>query len=250
VEHRLSRALGTRVACPPCSCNTFVEVGGLHLHRSRPFSVGWVRGQDASDVVPLADGTALPGGLAVCLGYPDPSEGTSEDLPIGTAFFPRQSGHGHTHRAGKTTSVRDSPLGLWFFGTLCLSFVMGLLTPPRMIRWFPFQLKGVTFVFLAYGCLLLMSASFRPIGERIDVVLSQQFESLEFLWWLLGAGMVLSIRSILVLLLKWVQGRLNRWILPLSLWGLSVVSLAVRRMPSPVQEMGGWQASGFWQDQP
>ena len=136
--------------------------------------------------------------------------------------------------------------GLWFFGTLCLSFVMGLLTPPRMIRWFPFQLKGVTFVFLAYGCLLLMSASFRPIGERIDVVLSQQFESLEFLWWLLGAGMVLSIRSILVLLLKWVQGRLNRWILPLSLWGLSVVSLAVRRMPSPVQEMGGWQASGFW----
>jgi hypothetical protein len=135
---------------------------------------------------------------------------------------------------------------LWVLGTFGLSLVTARLAPVKKTRWFLFQLKGVTLIFFTYGFLLLLSASFHPISERIDIVLSQLFESLEFLWWLLGAGIVLSIRGLLVLLIKWAQSQLNRWILPLSLWGLSLLTYAIGRMPSSLQEIGGLKVSGFW----
>jgi hypothetical protein len=136
--------------------------------------------------------------------------------------------------------------GLWVLGSFGLGLVTAGLASVGVTRSFLFHLKGVVLVFFIYGFLLVVPGSFSSVEERIDVVLSQLFESLEFLWWLLGAGIVLSIRSILVLLLKWVQGKYNRWVLPLSLWGLSLLTYAVGRLPSLLQELGRWNVSGFW----
>jgi hypothetical protein len=135
---------------------------------------------------------------------------------------------------------------LWFLGSLGISLGMAKLTSITTARSFPFQLKGVALIFFIYGFLVLLRASFHSFGERIDVVLSQLFESLEFFWWLLGAGIVLSIRGLIILLLKWVQSQLNRWVLPLSLWVLSLLTYAVGRLPSFLLEIGGWNASGVW----
>jgi hypothetical protein len=135
---------------------------------------------------------------------------------------------------------------LWFLGTFGISLVTARLASLTATRAFLFQLKGVAPIFFIYVFLVLLRGSFQPMADRIDVVLSQLFESLEFLWWFLGAGIVLSIRGILVLLLKWVQSQLNRWVLPLSLWGLSLLVYAAGRSPSSLQEIGGWKASGFW----
>jgi hypothetical protein len=135
---------------------------------------------------------------------------------------------------------------LWFLGTLGLSLGMAKLASITSARSFLFQLKGVVLIFFIYGFLVLLGASFHPFTERIDLVLSQLFESLEFLWWLLGAGIVLSIRGFIILLLKWVQSQLNRWVLPLSLWGLSLVTYAPGRLPSFFQEIGGWKVSAVW----
>ena len=123
---------------------------------------------------------------------------------------------------------------------------MARLSAITATRSFLFQLKGVALIFFIYGFLILLRASFHPSSETIDVVLSQVFESLEFLWWLLGAGIILSIRGLIVLLLKWVQSQLNRWVLPLSLWGLSVVTYTLGRLPSFLQDMGRWDVSALW----
>ncbi len=136
--------------------------------------------------------------------------------------------------------------GLWVLGSFGLGLVTAGLASVGVTRSFLFRLKGVALVFFIYGFLLVAPGSFSSVAERIDVVLSQLFESLEFLWWLLGAGIVLSIRGILVLLLKWVQGKYNRWVLPFSLWGLSLLTYAVGRLPSFLQELGRWNVSGFW----
>ena len=135
---------------------------------------------------------------------------------------------------------------LWFLGTLGLSLGMAKLTSITAAQPALFRLKGVALIFFIYGFLVLLRASFHPFAEGIDVVLSQLFESLEFLWWLLGAGIVLSIRGFIILLLKWVQNHLNRWVLPLSLWGLAFITYAVGRLPSFLQEVGGWNVSAAW----
>jgi hypothetical protein len=135
---------------------------------------------------------------------------------------------------------------LWFLGTLGLSLGMAKLTSITAARSALFELKGVALIFFIYGFLVLHRAPFHPFIEGIDVVLSQLFESLEFLWWLLGAGIVLSIRGFIILLLKWVQGHLNRWVLPLLLWGLSLITYALGDSPSFLQEVGGWNVTAAW----
>jgi hypothetical protein len=134
----------------------------------------------------------------------------------------------------------------WFLGTLGLSLGMAKLASVTPTRSFPFQLKGVTLIFCIYGFLILLRTSIQSFTESIDVVLSQLFESLEFLWWLVGAGIILSVRGLIVLLLKWVQSHLNRWVLPLSLWGLFIVTTALGWSPVYLKTIGGWGVRSLW----
>ena len=135
---------------------------------------------------------------------------------------------------------------LWFFGTLGLSLGMASLTSIIPTRSFPFQLKGVVLIFFLYGFLILLGASIHPLVETIDVVLTQVFESLEFLWWLVGAGIILSARGLIVLILKWLQVQLNRWVLPLSLGALSIVTYTFGWVPSHLQAIGIRGVSSLW----
>ena len=87
-SHCLSCTLGARLAHTRYSTERFMAVGGLHLHVSHSFSVGWKRGQNASRLVPLADRSALPVVMVGRLGFSGSNQGhpwISKTLQL---FFP------------------------------------------------------------------------------------------------------------------------------------------------------------------
>ena len=117
-----------------------------------------------------------------------------------------------------------SRFGLWFFGTLGLSLGMGRwasrISPPLFLcRWWT-----IAGVFAAYGLCILVQGSPAQLEEAIDTALLHLFNSLDLLWWVVGAGMILSVRGLTLMLLKWIQALLNKWILPLSAWVIPLIA--------------------------
>jgi hypothetical protein len=136
--------------------------------------------------------------------------------------------------------------GLWFFGTLGLSLGMSRLTPQLSGRSYLYRWMTIGGVFAIFALYIFVQGPPAQLQVTIDTSLLQLFNSLELLWWVIGAGIILSVRGMTMVFLKWIQALLHRWILPLSAWVIPVFAFAMGWLGPWIDEVGKAKAAGLW----
>jgi hypothetical protein len=106
--------------------------------------------------------------------------------------------------------------------------------------------KTVVGVFAVYALMLLVREPLSQLSEKMDTALLHLFNSLELLWWITGAGIILSVRGLTLMALKWIQAFLQRWGLPLAAWILPPLAYAMAWIPPLIQEYGLIGVFGMW----
>ena len=136
--------------------------------------------------------------------------------------------------------------GLWLIGTSGLSLGMSGLAPKISCRSYLFRWTTIAAVFGIYALCILFWGAPSQLHERTDTALLHLFYSLELLWWVVGAGIILSVRGMALMLLQWIQALLRRWILPLSLWIFPVFAYGMGWLSPLAGEIGALGAAGLW----
>lgn len=135
---------------------------------------------------------------------------------------------------------------LWLLGTLGLSLGMSKLAP-RISTWsYLYRWMTIMLVFALYALFLLVRGTPSQLKETIDTAFLHLFYSIELLWWVVGAGIILSVHGMTVMLLKWIQALLHRWILPLSVWILPVLAYGMGWFNPLIGKIGKPSAAGLW----
>jgi len=137
------------------------------------------------------------------------------------------------------------PWGWWVLVTVLLSLLMSELTQ-RILRWsFLFRLSTVAMVFLIYAVSIFISGDLPKLEEWIVYELDLLHYSIWPLWWIIGAGIIMLIREITMVILRWVEVLLPTWILPLTLLVLPALAYYTGFFSFFVEQMGGLSIAGL-----
>lgn len=128
--------------------------------------------------------------------------------------------------------------GLWLLASFGLSTGMSKLAPILSNFQSIFKLRTFILIFGIYLSFLLFDTSSHSIKEGLEIILKQFFFSMEFVWWFIGAGIVLSLRGPIIFIFKWLQDHSNLWILPLFIWGFIIWIFITPWTPSFLE---GWE---------
>lgn len=131
------------------------------------------------------------------------------------------------------------PRGWWIFTTVLLSFAAaeaGRLIHRRVS--FPFRWGTVLAVFAIYGVWLFIYRDKSDLEGWIDNNINLLHYSIWPIWWIIGAGIIMLIRKIAMVLLKWVEVLLPAWIIPLSLLVLPALAYYAGWFSYVIEKMG------------
>jgi hypothetical protein len=135
---------------------------------------------------------------------------------------------------------------LWFIGTLGLSLCMSIITSRISLWSFLYRWETIAVVFFTYGLSLLFSGNSSELTEGINTGLFQLFNSMEILWWIVGAGIIMSVRGLTLILLKWTHAFLHTWIFFLTLCFIPLFAYVIGWLSPLISGIGVWNAFGWW----
>ena len=134
---------------------------------------------------------------------------------------------------------------LWVLLTIGIS--LGLSKSAfRISRWpFLFRWPTTAAAFSIFALILLLKGDLHLIKETIDTALLHFFYSLDLVWWIIGAGIIASLRGLTMMFLKWLQALFHIRILPFLFWALPLLAYDMGWLSPLIAEVGIKSAAGL-----
>lgn len=126
----------------------------------------------------------------------------------------------------------------WILCTL-LTSLLAAIWYRRIASWtFLFRLRTMAVIFGAFAAMLFFQESLTEVDGTLNISLGLVSDWLWPIWWLVGAGLVMAVRSVSIVLLRWIQALFRSWTMFLAVGSLSCAAFALGWLSPLIHETG------------
>jgi hypothetical protein len=93
-------------------------------------------------------------------------------------------------------------------------------------------------IFAAFAAMLIFQESLTELDTTLNISLNLVSDWLWPIWWLVGAGLIMAVRSVSIVLLRWIQVLFRSWTIFLAVGSLSCAAFALGWLSPLIIETG------------